>query len=99
MKGTAKVCVYARVLLMMSTLCTEDITAQEKGLCPSFLGRFGEALRSTGAKERERIETDRHDFTQSTTTAGRGVFQIESGYSFFVDPRVVKPITHTPLRR
>ena len=54
MKGTAKVCVYARVLLMMSTLCTEDITAQEKGLCPSFLGRFGEALRSTGARERER---------------------------------------------
>ena len=31
----------------------------------------------------ERIETERHDFTQSTTTVGRGVFQIESGYSYF----------------
>jgi len=27
----------------------------------------------------ERIETERHDFTQSTTTVGRGVFQLESG--------------------
>ena len=31
----------------------------------------------------ERIETERHDFTQSTVTVGRGVFQIESGYTFF----------------
>jgi len=31
----------------------------------------------------ERIETERHDFTQSTITVGRGVFQIEGGYSFF----------------
>ncbi len=31
----------------------------------------------------ERIETDRHDFTQSATTVGRGVSQIEMGYSYF----------------
>ena len=31
----------------------------------------------------ERLETERHDFTQSTKTVGRGVVQIESGYSFF----------------
>lgn len=31
----------------------------------------------------ERIETERHDFTQSATTVGRGVVQIESGYTFF----------------
>ncbi len=31
----------------------------------------------------ERIETERHDFTQSTRTVGRGVAQIESGYSYF----------------
>ena len=31
----------------------------------------------------ERIETERHDFTQSTKTVGRGVVQIESGYSYF----------------
>ena len=31
----------------------------------------------------ERIETERHDFTQSTVTVGRGVFQLESGYTYF----------------
>jgi hypothetical protein len=30
----------------------------------------------------ERIETDRHDFTQSTVTVGRGVAQIEAGYTY-----------------
>jgi hypothetical protein len=33
----------------------------------------------------ERIETERHDFTQSATTVGRGVTQIEAGYTFFYD--------------
>lgn len=31
----------------------------------------------------ERIETDRHDFTQSAVTVGRGVSQVEMGYSYF----------------
>lgn len=31
----------------------------------------------------ERIETERHDFTQSAVTVGQGVVQIESGYSYF----------------
>lgn len=31
----------------------------------------------------ERIETERHDFTQSAVTVGRGVVQVESGYSYF----------------
>jgi len=31
----------------------------------------------------ERIETERHDFTQSTDTVGQGVVQVESGYSYF----------------
>ena len=30
----------------------------------------------------ERMETERHDFTQSTTTVGRGVVQVESGYLY-----------------
>lgn len=30
----------------------------------------------------ERIETERHDYTQSTKTVGRGVFQVESGYLY-----------------
>lgn len=31
----------------------------------------------------ERIETERHDFTQSTKTVGRGVAQVEAGYTYF----------------
>ena len=31
----------------------------------------------------ERIETERHNFTQSATTVGCGVFQVEGGYSYF----------------
>lgn len=30
----------------------------------------------------ERMETERHDFTQSTTTVGRGVVQLEMGYLY-----------------
>ena len=35
------------------------------------------------SEKRERIETERHDFTQSTTTVGRGVAQFEFGYTYF----------------
>ena len=38
---------------------------------------------STRNPYRERIETERHDFTQSTDTVGQGVLQVESGYSYF----------------
>ncbi len=31
----------------------------------------------------ERIETDRHDFTQSAVTVGTGVAQLEGGYTYF----------------
>ncbi|MEO2045043.1 MAG: hypothetical protein ABGX16_00535 [Pirellulales bacterium] len=37
----------------------------------------------------ERIETERHDFTQSTVTVGRGVFQLESGYTYFFGSSVI----------
>ena len=30
----------------------------------------------------ERMETERHDFTQSTKTVGRGVVQLEAGYLY-----------------
>ena len=38
---------------------------------------------SEGEPERERIETERHDFTQSTTVVGGGTTQFEFGYTFF----------------
>ena len=31
----------------------------------------------------ERIETERHDFTQSAVTVGKGVLQVEGGYTYF----------------
>ena len=40
-------------------------------------------LESESESERERIETERHDFTQSTTVVGRGTAQVEFGYTFF----------------
>lgn len=46
------------------------------------LGRIGRPCPQRDPYE-ERIETERHDFTQSTKTVGRGVVQIESGYSYF----------------
>ena len=42
-----------------------------------------EGIESDREEERERIETDRHDFTQSALVVGKGVTQIEFGYSFF----------------
>jgi len=48
--------------------------------------QFVDDFRGEGNKRdpfEERIETERHDFTQSTKTVGRGVLQIESGYSYF----------------
>lgn len=38
---------------------------------------------STRDPYEERIETERHDFTQSTKTVGRRVLQVEAGYSYF----------------
>lgn len=32
----------------------------------------------------ERIETERHDFTQSATTVGHGVVQVEAGLHVFL---------------
>ncbi|QDU37524.1 hypothetical protein Mal4_18380 [Maioricimonas rarisocia] len=50
-----------------------------------FLDDIGLAERHGPERDpyEERIETERHDFTQSTVTVGRGVFQIEGGYTFF----------------
>ena len=43
----------------------------------------------------ERIETERHDFTQSATTVGRGILQIESGYSYFYKDEEETESSHT----
>ena len=50
-----------------------------------FLDDLTDCFRPVSCRDpyKERIETERHDFTQSTTTVGRGVFQLESGYTYF----------------
>ena len=46
-------------------------------------GEFEFELENETELESERIETERHDFTQSTTVVGRGVTQFEFGYTYF----------------
>ena len=57
----------------------------ESPMFETFSERDGEGFEfdAEPEEERERIETERHDFTQSTTVVGRGVTQVEFGYSFF----------------
>ncbi len=61
---------------------SHPVAAQSPRLL-EFLDDFTKPVRLQRDPFEERIETERHDFTQSATTVGRGVFQIESGYSFF----------------
>jgi hypothetical protein len=48
-----------------------------------FVDDFGKPAHEQREPYEERIETERHDFTQSAITVGRGVFQLEGGYSYF----------------
>lgn len=59
--------------------------------CPSlshaqlfeFCDDFTKPYRCQRDPFEERIETERHDFTQSAVTVGRGIVQVEGGYSYF----------------
>lgn len=48
-----------------------------------FVDDFGKSSAAQRSPWDERIETERHDFTQSAVTVGRGVVQLESGYTYF----------------
>lgn len=48
-----------------------------------FLDDFSKPVGQQRDPFEERIETERHDFTQSAVTVGQGVMQVEGGYSFF----------------
>ena len=48
-----------------------------------FCDDFGKSACQQRDPWEERIETDRHDFTQSAVTVGRGVVQFESGYYIY----------------
>lgn len=67
-------------ILLLLVLGASDVFAEDSERL-SFFRRSHEAADRMSSG---RIETERHDFTQSTETVGRGVVQIESGYSFFL---------------
>ena len=79
------------------------LDSDEPASTPGFIRRHGELAEngefnfeveteSERESERERIETERHDFTQSTTVVGRGTTQVEFGldyiYGWRLNPRV-----------
>ncbi|MGI9472718.1 MAG: transporter [Rubripirellula sp.] len=71
-------------LVCASLLGTESVaTAGESGFFLEFMDDFCKPACRQRDPFEERIETERHDFTQSATTVGRHMMQVESGYSFF----------------
>lgn len=50
---------------------------------PEFVDDFGKPGYCQRDPFEERIETERHDFTQSAVTVGRGIVQFEAGYTYF----------------
>lgn len=80
---------FLHALAILGLLCgfQASSSAQEFGGEPriKFLDDIFHPFASSAGRDpfEERIETERHDFTQSTTTVGRGVVQVEGGYSYF----------------
>lgn len=76
----------AVTLCALFTGMENSASAQEGAEGPriKFLDDIFHPFTSSGRNPyEERIETERHDFTQSATTVGRHVLQIEAGYSYF----------------
>jgi hypothetical protein len=73
-----------RGLVLLSSLAVVSTACAEGSICPlEFLDDFTKPCCCQRDPFEERIETERHDFTQSATTVGRGIVQIESGYAYF----------------
>lgn len=97
------------LLILVSSVSSNEVDAQyscdecagasrSSGPFLRFLDDFHSFPHGMGSRNpyEERIETERHDFTQSTKTVGRGVVQIESGYSlFYKDKNEEIEQTHT----
>ena len=70
-------------------LCMSMCTVHSKSSAGEFpfLFEFMDDFCKPACRQRdpfeERIETERHDFTQSATTVGRHMMQVETGYSYF----------------
>ena len=71
------------VAAMIGSADFENSTYNVESLANEPHAIWPEGNESDSEDERERIETDRHDFTQSSTTVPRGFTQFEFGYTFF----------------
>jgi hypothetical protein len=65
------------------TLCLSAVATNSPAQPFEFCDDFGKPWCAQRNPWEERIETERHDFTQSAVTVGRGVAQLESGYTYF----------------
>ena len=71
---------FVLLTLALSVTCA----AKAHGQCLfEFLDDFTKPASRQRNPWEERIETERHDFTQSAVTVGRRVLQIEAGYTYF----------------
>lgn len=75
-------------LLIAFTALVGGISPRLHGKLFEFIDDFEKPWNDQRAPFEERIDTERHDFTQSALTVGRGVFQAESGYTYIYN--------HTP---
>lgn len=65
---------------------------------PGTLFRWSSATDKAGGPNLDEVlATDRPDFTEASSTVGRGVVQIESGYTYSVLSTGVKFATHSDL--
>ncbi len=85
------------ILTFLLVICVVSTSNQAFG---QFQFEFIDDFCKSAAEQRdpyeERIETERHDFTQSAFTVGRRVLQLEAGYSlFYKDNHGEIETTHT----
>lgn len=80
------------LLAIAASIASRPIVAAEEGDCWVGPASWGTLLMWSGQTERggppgmdEPLASDRPDFTEASTTVGRGVVQLEMGYTLFGD--------------
>jgi len=87
---------YRHVLILgclfLTALFTRAALSGDSGPCDEPRIKFLDDLVGVHRRDpfEERIETERHDFTQSTKTVGYHVAQSEAGYSYFYNDILCK---------
>jgi hypothetical protein len=80
---------FLAIPVAAATCAADEGSCPESEPCLKFLDDLRCFPHGTSQRDpyEERIETERHDFTQSTVTVGRGVAQVEAGYTYFYNDR------------